>query len=131
MAKPLLLIVQFSSVAQSCLILCDPMDCSQDSLSITNSQSLLKLMSVESVMPSNRLIFCHLLLLLPSIFPTIRGFSNESVLSIRWPKYWSFTFNISPFQEYSKLISFRMDWFALLSVQGTLKSLLPYHSSKA
>ena len=102
----------------------------QTSLSITNSQSLIKLMSIESVMPSNHLILCHLLLL-PSIFPRIRVFSNESVLHIRWPKYWSFSFGISPSNEYSGLISFRMDWLDLLAVQGTLKSLLQHHSSKA
>ena len=95
-----------------------------------NSQSLLKLMSIESVMPSNHLILCHLLLLLPSIFPSIRVFSNGSVLHIRWPKYWSFNFSISSFNEYSGLISFRIDWFDLLAVQGTLKSLLQHHSSK-
>ena len=94
----------------------------QASLSITNSWSLLKLMSMESVMPSNRLILCCPLLLLPSIFPSIRVFSNESVLHIRWPKYWSFSFSISPSNEYSGLISFRMDWLDLLAVQGTLKS---------
>ena len=94
------------------------------SLSITNSQSLLKLMSIESVMPSNHLILCCPLLLLLSIFPSIRVFSNESVLCIRWPKYWSFTFGISPSNEYSGLISFRMDWLDLLAVQGTLKRLL-------
>ena len=121
--------VQFSSVTQSCLTLCDPMDCS--TLSITNSQSLLKLMSIESVMPSSHLIPCHPLLLLPSIFPSIRVFSDESVLHIRWPKYWSFSFSISPSNEYSGLISFRMDWLDLLAVQGTLKSLLQHHSSKA
>ena len=103
----------------------------QASLSITNSQSLLRLMSIESVMPSNHLIFCHPLLLLPSIFPSIRVFSNETALCIKWPKYWSFSFNISPSSEYSGLISFRMDWLDLLAVQGTLKSLLQYHSSKA
>ena len=103
----------------------------QASLSITNSQSLLKLMSIESVIPSNLLILCHPLLLLPSIFPSIRVFSNESVLHIRWPKYWSFSFSISPSKEYSGLISFRMNWFDLLAVQGTLKSLLQHHSSKA
>ena len=103
----------------------------QASLSITNSRSSLKLMSIESVMPSNYLIFCHPLLLLPSIFPNIRAFSNESVLLIRWPKYWSFSFNISPSNEHSGLISFRMDWLDLLAVQGTLKSLLQYHNSKA
>ena len=101
------------------------------SLSITNSRSLLKLMSIESVMPSNHLILCRLLLLLPSIFPSIRVFSNESVLCIRWPKYWSFRFNISPSNEYSGLISFRMDWWDLLAVQGTLRSLLQHHNSKA
>ena len=103
----------------------------QASLSIVNSQSLLRLMSIESVMPSNHLIFCCPLLLPPSIFPSIRVFSNESVLRIRWPKYWSFSFNISPSNEYSGLISFRMDWLDLLAVQGTLKSLLQHHSSKA
>ena len=103
----------------------------QASLSITNSQSLLKLMSIESVMPSNHLIFCHPLLLPPSIFPSIRVFSNESVLCIMWPKYWHFSFSISPSNEYSGLISFRMDWLDLLAVQGTLKSLLQHCSSKA
>ena len=103
----------------------------QVSLSITNSLRLLKLMSIESVMPSNHLILCCPLLLPPSIFPSIRVFSNESVLHIRWPKYWSFSFFISPSNEYSGLISFRMDWLDLLAVQGTLKSLLQHHSSKA
>ena len=103
----------------------------QASLSIINSQSLLKLMSIESVVPSNHLILCHSRLLPPSIFPSIGVFSNESVLHIRWPKYWSFSFSISPSNEYSGLISFRMDWLDLLAVQGTLKSLLQYHSSKA
>jgi len=102
----------------------------QASLSITNSQNLLKLMSIESVMPSNHLIFCRPLLL-PSIFPSIMVFSSESVLHIRWPKYWSFSFSISPSNEYSGLISFRMDWLDLLEVQGTLKSLVQHHSSKA
>ena len=102
----------------------------QTSLSITDSQSLLKLMSIESVMPSHHLILCCSLLLLPSIFPSIRVFPNESVLCIRWPKDWSFSFNISPSSEYSQLISFRMDWLDLLEVQGTLKSLLQHHSSK-
>ena len=101
------------------------------SLSITNSQSLLKLISIESVMPSNQVICCHPLLLLPSIMPSIRVFSSESVLCTRWPKYWSFSFSISPSNEYSGLISFRIDSFDLLSVQGTLKSLLQHHSSKA
>ena len=103
----------------------------QVSLSITNSRSLPKLMSIESVMPSNHLILCRPLLLLPSIFPSIKVFSNESVLHIRWPKYWSFSFNISSSNEHSGLISFRMDWLDLLAVQGTLKSLLLHHSSKA
>ena len=103
----------------------------QASLSISNSWSFLKLMSVESVMPSNRLILCRPLLLPPSIFPSIRVFSNEPVLHIRWPKYWSFSFSISPSNEYSGLIAFRIDWFNLLAVQGTLKSLLQHHSSKA
>ena len=103
----------------------------QASLSITSSQSLLKLMSIESVMPSNHLILCHPLFFPPSIFPSIRVFSNESVLRIRWPKYWSFSFSISPSNEYSGLISFRMDWLDLRAVQGTLKSLLQHHSSKA
>ena len=103
----------------------------QASLSITNSRSLLKLMSIELVMPSNHLIFCRPLSLLPSIFPSIRVFSDESVLHIRWPKYWSFSFSISPSNEYSGLISFRMDWLDLLAVQGTLKSLLQHYSSKA
>ena len=124
--------VQLNSVAQSYPTLCNPMDCStQASLSITNSWSLLKLMSIESVMPSNYLILCCPLLLLPPIFPSIRVFSNESVLCIRWPKYWRFSFNISPFNKYSGLISFRMDWLDLLAVQGTLKSLFQDHSSKA
>ena len=101
------------------------------SLSISDSWSLLNLMSVEVVMPFNHLILCRPLFLLPSIFPSIRVFSNESVLHIRWPKYWSFSFRISPSNEYSGLISFRMDWLDLLAVQGTLKSLLQYHSSKA
>ena len=103
----------------------------QASLSITNSQSLFKLMSIKSVMPSNHLILCHPLFLLPSIFPSIRVFSNMSVLHIRWPKYWSFSFSISPSNEYSGLISFRMDSLDLLAVQGTLKSLPQHHSSKA
>ena len=102
----------------------------QASLSITNSWSLLKFMCVESVMPSNHLIICRPLLLLPAIFPSIRVFSNKSVLRIRWPKYWSFSFSISPSNEYSGLISFRMDWLDLLAVQGTLKHLLQHHSSK-
>ena len=100
----------------------------QASLSITNSQSLLKLVSIKSVMPSNHFILCCPLLLLPSIFPSIRGFSSESVLHIRWPKCWSFSFSISPSNKYSGMISFRMDWLDLLAVQGTFKSLLQHHS---
>ena len=118
---------QFSSVTQSCLTLCDP----TDSLCITNTQSLLKLMFIELMMSSNHLILCHPLLLLPSVFPGIRVFSSESALQIRWSKYWSFSLNISSSNKYSGLISFRMDWLDLLAVQGTLKSLLQHHSSKA
>ena len=125
--------VQFSSVAQSCPTLWDPMvfatAACQASLSITNSWSLPKLVSIESVMPSNHLILCRPHLLPPSIFPSIRVFSNESVLCIRWPKYWSFS--ISPSNEYLGLISFRMDLLDLLAVQGALKNLLYHHSSKA
>ena len=117
-----------SSIQFSCSVMSDSVTpwtaARQASLSITNSQSLLKLMSIESVMPSNHLILCHPLLLPPSIFPSIRVFSSESVLCIRWPKYWNFCFNISPSNEYSGLISFRIDWFDLLAIQGTLKSLL-------
>ena len=120
--------VQF---AQSCPTLCDPMAQHQASLSFTISQSLFKLMSIKSVMPSNHLILCCPLLLLPLIFPSIRIFSNKLALPIRWPKYWSFSFSISPSSEYSGLISSRVDWLDLLSVQGTLKSLLQHHSSKA
>ena len=121
-----------SSVAQSCPTLCNPMDCSSlDSLSFTISQSLLKLMSIELVMPPNHLVLCHPILLLPSIFPSIRFFSNESPLRIRWPKYQSFSFNIRPSNGHPGLISFRMDWLDLLAVQGTLKTLLQHHSSKA
>jgi len=123
---------QFSLVAQSCLTLCDPMNCTrQASLSITNSRSSLKLTSIESVMPSSHLILCPPLLLLLPIPPSIRVFSNESTLYMRWPKYWSFCFSISPSKEIPGLISFRMDWLDLLVVQGTLKSLLQQHSSKA
>ena len=122
-------VIQFSSVAQSCLTLCDPTDCSTPgSLYITNSWSLLKLMSIESVMPSNHLILCRPLLLPLSIFPSIRVFSNESALHIRWPKYWNFSFNLSPSNEYSQLISFRIDWLDLLAVQGTRKGLLQFKS---
>ena len=121
---------QLSSVTHSCLTLCDPMDCITPGFPVhTNSQSLLKLMSIESVMPSNHLILCHPLLLLPSIFPSIRVFSNNSVLSIRWPKYWSFSISLS--NEYSGLIFFKTDWFDPLTVQGTLKSLLQHYSLKA
>ena len=124
--------MQFSSITQLWLTLCNPMNSSTPGLlSNTNSRSLPKLRSIESVMPSNHLIFCCPLLLLPSIFPSIKVFSNESVLRIRWPKYWSFSFNISPSSEHSGLISFRMDWLDLLAVQGTLQSLLQHHSSKA
>ena len=122
----------FNSVAQSCPTLCDLWTAAcQASLSTTNSLSLLTLMSMESVMPVNHLILCHPLLLLPSIFPRFRVFSNQSVLPIRWPEYWSFSFSISPSNEYSGPISFRMDWLDLLEVQETLKSLLQHHSSKA
>ena len=124
--------IQFSSVTQSCPTLCDPMNTArQASMSITNSRSLPKLMSIESVMASNHLILCHTLLLLPSNFPSIRVFSNEPALCIRWPKYWSFSFNISPSNEHPGLISFRMDWLDLLAVHRTLKGLLQHHTSKA
>ena len=124
-----LLSVQFSQLS---LTLCDHMTAvCQASLSTTNSQSLYKLMFIESVMPSNHPILCHPLLLLASIFPSIRVLSNEPILCIKWPKYWSFSFSISPSNDYSGLISFRMDWLDLLAVQGTLKCLLQHHSSKA
>ena len=119
-------------VALLCPILCNPMDkACQVSLFFTISWSLLRFMSIESVMPSNHLILCHPLLFLPSIFPSIRVFSSESALHIRWPKYGNFSFSVSPSNEYSELISFKTDWFDLLAVQGTLKSLLQYHSQKA
>ena len=126
-------IFHFSSAAQSCqtLEVTPRTAAGQASLSITNSWSLLKVMSIESVISSNHLIVCCPLFLLPSIFPNIRVFSIESVLHIRWPKYWSFSFSISPSNVYSGLISFRIDWFDFLAVQGTLKSLLQHHSSKA
>ena len=121
----------FSSVTRLCLTVTPWTVACQASLSVTNTQSLLKLMSIELVMPSNHLILCRPLLLLPSIFPSIRVFTSESVLLILWPKYWCFSFSISPFSEYSGLISFRMDCLDLLAVQGTLKSLPQHHSSKA
>ena len=124
--------VQFSSVAQSCPTLATPWTAAcQASLSITNSRSSLKLTSVESVMPFSHLILCRPLLLLPLVPPSIRVFSNESTLLMRWPKYWSFSFSIIPSKGIPGLISFRMDWLDLLAVQGTLKSLLQHHSSKA
>ena len=122
----------FSSVAQSCPTLCNPMDCRMPELPVHHQlPEFTQIIAIELVMPSNHLIFCHPLLLLPSIFPSLRVFSKQSVLHIRWPKYWSFSFSISPFNEYSGLIFFRMDWLELLAVQGTLKSLLQHHSSKA
>ena len=124
--------VLFSSVAQLCLTLCDPTDCSTPDLPVyCQLPEFTQTHSIESVMPSNHLILCGPLLLPPSIFPSVRVFSNESVLRIRWPKYWSFSFSISPSNEYSALISFRMDCLDLFAVQGTLKSLLQHHSSKA
>ena len=127
----LLLLRSVQSLSHVCLFAIPWTAVHQASLSITNSRSLLKLMSIELVMPSNHFILCHPLLLLPSIFPSIRVFSNKSILCIRWPKYWSFIFSISSSNEYSGPISFRMDWLDLLAVQGTLKSLLQHHSSKA
>ena len=137
--KPLIYVAymfQFSSVAQSCLTLCDPMDCSRPGLPVHHqllepTQTYVHWVGDAIRMPSCHLILCRPLLLLPSIFPSARVFSNGSVLLIRWPKYWSFSFNISPSNEYSGLISFRMDWLDLLAVQGTLKSLLQHQSSKA
>ena len=125
-------LIQFSSVTQSCLSLCDPMNCSTPSLPVHDQLlELLKLMSIELVMPSSHLILSLPPLLPHLIPPSIRVFSSESALRIRWPKYWSFSFSISPSNEQSGLISFKMDWLDLLAVQGTLKSLLQYHSSKA
>ena len=122
---------QFSSVAQSCRTFATPWTAAlQASLSITNSRSLLKLMSIELVVPSSHLILCHPLLLLPPMPPSIRVFSNELTLCMRWPKYWSFSFSIIPSKEHPGLISFRMDWLNCLAVQGTVKSLLQHHSSK-
>ena len=123
--------VQFSSVTQSCPTLCDPMNCSTPGLPVHHQLPEFKLMSIEAVMPSSHLILCHPLLLLPPIPPSIRLFSNESTLLMKWPKYWSFSFSISPSIEHPGLISFRMDWLYLLAVQETLKSLLQHHSSKA
>ena len=136
MWKKTVKLIVFSSVAQLCHFFANPWtlgfpEVHQACLSITNSQSLLKFTSIELVMPSNHLILCHSLLLLPSIFPSIRAFSNESALCIRWPKYCSFNFSISPSNEYSGLISFRIDWLDLLAVQRTLKHLFQRHSSKA
>ena len=122
--------LQCSSVAQSCPTLCDPMDCSTPGLPVHQVPEFTKLTSIELVMPSNHLILCCALFFAPSIFLSIRVFSDESVLHIKWPKYWSFSFSISPSSEYSRLVSFRMDWLDLLAVQGTLKSLLQHHSSK-
>ena len=130
--SPIFSYFTFSSVAQSCPTFVTPWTAArQDSLSVTKSRSLLKLMSIESMMPFIHLILCHPLLIQPSIFPIIRDLSNESVLRIRWPKYWSFSFSISPSNEHSGLISFRMDWLDLLAGHGTLRSLLQYHNSKA
>ena len=120
--------VQFSSVTQLCLTLCNPIDCSMPGFPVHHQ---LKLMSIKSVIPSNHLILCHPLFLFPPIFHSIRVCSNESFLRIRWPQYWNFSFSISPSNEYSGLISFRIDWFDLLGVQETLKNLLQHHSSKA
>ena len=127
--------IEFGSVQFSCSVVSNSatpwIAACQTSLSITNSRSSPKLISIESMMPSNHLILCHSLLLMPSIFPNIRVFSSESALHIRWPKYWSFSFNISPSNKHPGLISFRMDWLDLLAVQGTLESLLQHYSSKA
>ena len=122
------LIIQLSSVAQSCPTLCDPMNCSMPGLPVHHQ---LKLMSIESVIPSSQLILCRPLLLLPPIPPSSRVFSNESTLPMRWPEYWTFSLSNSPSNEHPALISFRMDWLDLLAVQGTRKSLLQHHSSKA
>ena len=127
-----ILTIRFSSVARSCPTLCDTMNHNTPRLRVLlNSRRLLKLMSIESVMPSSHLILCHPLLLLSPSPPSIRDFSNEPTLCMRWPKYWSFSFSISPYDEHPGLTSFRMDWMYLLTVQGTLKSLLQHHSSKA
>ena len=132
LCNPIIHCSQFSSVAQLCLTLCDPMNASTAGLPVHHQFLEFTQTHVhESVMPTSHLILCHPLLLLPSIFPSIRVFSNESLLLIRWPKYWSFSFSVSASNEYARLISFRMDWLDLLAVQGTLKSLLQHHSSKA
>ena len=126
------IIYNYCSISKSCPTLSNPMDCSTPgSVSLTISWSLPKFMSIESVMPSNHFILCHPLLLLPSIFPSIRVFSNESVIPITWPKYWSFSFSLSASNEYSDLISFKIHCFDLLAVQETVTSLLQHHSSKA
>ena len=126
------LAIQFSSVAQSCLTLCDPMNHSTPGLPVHHQpRSSLRLMSIKSVRPSSHLILCRPLFLVPPIAPSIRVFSKESTLHMRWPKYWSFSFNIIPFKGHPGLISFRMDWLDVLAVQGTLNSLLQHHSSKA
>ena len=123
---------QFSWVTQSCPTLCNPMDCNTTGFPVHHQlPELAQVMSIESVMPSNRLILCHPFLFLPSIFPSIRFFSIKWVLRIRWPKYWSFSISISPYNEHPGLISFRMDWFDVLAVQGTFKNLLQQHISKA
>ena len=125
------LVVRFSSVCQSCPTLCDPMDCSTPVFPVLcQFPEFAQIMSIKSVMSSNHLILCHPSLLLPLIFPSIRVFSNELVLHITWPKYWSFSFSISPSNEYSRLISFRVDWLDLFAIQESLRSLLQHHSSK-
>ena len=130
--KIVLPVVVCSSVAKLCPTLCDPMDCTMSGFCVLHHLlEFAQLISIESVIPSNHLILCHSLLFLPSIFPGIRVFSNELALCIRWPKDWNFSFSISPSSEYSGLISFRMDWFDLLAIQGTLKSLLQHHNFKA
>ena len=126
------MLIQVSSIAQSCSTICDPVDCSTPGFPVYHQlPELAQTRVIKSVMPSNHLILCHPLLLLPSIFPSIRVFSSESVICIRWPKYWSFSFSISPSNDYSGLISFRMDWLGLIAVQGTFKSLFQHHGSKA
>ena len=131
LSRHILVVTAFSSIAQSCSTLCNPMNCSTPGLPVHHQLRSLRLTSIESVMPSSHLILCRPLLLLPPILPSIRIFCNKSTLRMRWPKYWSFSFSISPYNEYSRLISFRIDWLGLLAVQGTLKSLLQHRSSKA